>query len=144
GEQEGEEVLDLLAAHRSTAHFLAKKLCRRFVADEAPSGVVTRVATAFRASRGDVPATLRAIFASPEFRDSAGVKMKRPFDFVISALRALNADTDGTGPLQHLAWMGQLPYHWAMPNGYPDRVSAWSSSLLARWNFAASLVAGQV
>jgi uncharacterized protein (DUF1800 family) len=144
GEREGEEMLDLLAAHPSAAHFLAKKLCRRFVADEPAEPLVARVAAEFLRSRGGVPAILRAIFASDEFRSGSGVKMKRPFDFVISALRGLNADTDGAGPLQHLAWMGQLPYHWAMPNGYPDRVTAWSSSLLARWNFAASLVAGQV
>src|SRR5438067_713851 len=108
GEREGEEVLDLLAAHPSTAHFLAKKLCRRFVADEPGESLVAHVAAAFQRTSGDVPAVLRAIFGSREFRSAPGAKMKRPFDFVVSALRALNADTDGAGPLQHLAWMGQL------------------------------------
>src|SRR5207248_8654521 len=83
-------------------------------------------------------------FRTPEFRSGAALKMKRPFDIVISALRALNADTDGAGPLRHLALMGQLPFHWAMPNGYPDRASAWATSMLARWNFATALVAGGI
>ena len=32
--------------------------------------------------------------------------------------------------------MGQLPFKWTMPDGYPDRVEAWTPSLFARWNFA--------
>ena len=71
-------------------------------------------------------------------------KLKRPMDLVLSSLRALNADTDGVGPLRHLGLMGQVPFQWAMPDGYPDSASAWSGSLLARWNFAVALATGGI
>src|SRR5205823_2876499 len=88
GLQEGEEVLDLLARHPSTAHFLATKLCRHFIADDPPPGAVTHVAAAFHASSGDIRATLRVVFQQQEFRTPGkGEKMKRPFDFAVSALR---------------------------------------------------------
>jgi uncharacterized protein (DUF1800 family) len=125
GQQHGERVLEILAGHPSTAHFIARKLCRRFVADE-----------------DAIPSAL--VFRSAEFRSGAGRKLKRPFDFVVSTLRAVNADTDGQGPLPHLHRMGQAPYQWAMPNGYPDRREAWLPSLLGRWNFATALASGQV
>ncbi len=144
GVREGEEVLDRLAAHPATARYVSSKLCRRFVADDPPESLVGEVSQAFSASSGHVAAALRVLFRSREFRGNAAVKMRRPFEFVIAALRGLNADTDGEGPLRHLGWMGQLPFHWAMPNGYPDHAEAWSASLLARWNFAVALVSGGV
>lgn len=144
GVREGEDVLDLLALHPSTAGYLSWKLCRRFVADEPPPALVARVAAEYTRSGGHITPTLRKLFASQEFRSGKGAKMKRPFDLVIASLRALNANTDGKGPLRHLGRMGQLPFQWAMPNGYPDVASAWSSSLLARWNFALALATGGI
>lgn len=144
GRQEGEEVLDLLAHHPATPHYVARRLCRRFVADDPPQAAVEAVAEAYRKSDGSIPACVRALYACEAFRSGSGRKVKRPFDFVVSALRAVNADTDGKGPLHHLAMMGQLPYHWAMPDGYPDAARAWSTSMLARWNFALALVNGRV
>ena len=47
GEGDGEAVLDLLAAHPSTATFIATKLTRRFVADEPPPALVRRAASAW-------------------------------------------------------------------------------------------------
>jgi uncharacterized protein (DUF1800 family) len=146
GQKHGERVLEILADHPSTAHFVARKLCRRFVADQGaiPSALVERLAQTFRQTDGDIRQVLGALFRSAEFRGGAGRKLKRPFDFVVSALRVLNADTDGQGVLPHLHRMGHAPYQWAMPNGYPDRLEAWLPSLLGRWNFAAALASGQV
>lgn len=144
GLQDGEEVLDLLARYPATARFVARRLCRRFIADDPSEASVATVAAAYRQSDGSIPECVRALARCEEFRSGRGRKMKRPFDFVVSALRVLNADTDGKGPLRHLALMGQLPYHWAMPDGYPDAARAWSTSLLARWNFALALVNGRV
>jgi uncharacterized protein (DUF1800 family) len=146
GEKHGERVLDLLTGHPSTAHFIARKLCRRFVADEGHTSValVERLARSFRETDGDIRRVLGVLFRSDEFREGGGRKLKRPFDYVISAVRALNGETDGQGLLPHLHRMGQAPYQWAMPNGYPDRMEAWLPSLLGRWNFAIALTSGQV
>jgi uncharacterized protein (DUF1800 family) len=76
---------------------------------------------------------------------SAPPLLKRPFDYLVSALRITGADTDGGAALQkHLAGMGQPLFQWPMPDGYPDNTAAWTGSLLARWNFAAVLTSGGI
>ncbi len=146
GERHGERILEILADHPATAYFIARKLCRRFVADDPRSiaALAERLAGVFRRTGGDIRQVLSVLLRSEEFRHGGTPKLKRPFDYVISALRALNADTDGSGVLSYLHPMGQPPFQWAMPNGYPDRSEAWLTSLLARWNFALALAAGQV
>src|SRR5207249_3493501 len=76
GEREGEEVLDLLVAHPSTARYVSRKFCRRFIADDPPPSAVAPVAIAFQRSGGDVAETLRALFLTPEFRSGDALKMK--------------------------------------------------------------------
>lgn len=146
GRAEGDlaRIVDLLAVHPSTARFVAAKLCRRFVG-EAPSEVlVSRVSGAFTKSRGDVRVTLRALLFDPELVTSPP-KLKRPFRFLVSALRALGARTDGGPELQaELRAMGQLPFGWPTPDGYPEDERAWASRLLPRWSFASKLFAGAI
>ncbi|MCB9421503.1 MAG: DUF1800 family protein [Ardenticatenaceae bacterium] len=144
GQEEIEAALDLLAAHPSTAVFIAAKLVRRFVVDEPPASLVEQVARTFGETEGNIKATLRTLFLSDEFA-SAPPKLKRPFTFMISALRALNTNLrPNRGNGSWLEWLGQPPLRWATPDGYPDTADAWASNLLPRWNFALSLVHGQV
>ena len=131
GEPEGEKALDLLARHPSTAHFIALKLCRRFVADDPPKALVDRVARRFIRSDGDIRETLREIFRSPEFWDpkTFRAKVKTPFEFVVSALRATGAEVrDPVKIARHLERMGEPLYLCEPPTGYPDRADAWISS----------------
>ena len=151
GERDGDQVLDLLAAHPATARFIAGKLVRRLVADEPPPALVERVAAAYRDTGGDVRAMLRVVFASPEFRApaAAGVKIKKPSEFVASAVRAVGATTDARGALalaRAAAEIGEGFYEAAPPTGYPDRAESWVNpgTLLARMNFALSLAEGRV
>lgn len=144
GQKDGEKVINLLCRHPSTARFIARKLCRRFVADSGPEPLVEELAEVFLKSDGDIRTVLGTLFRSEAFRSGSAVKFKRPFDFTVSALRTLNADTTGDGVLPYLERMGQLPYKWTMPDGYPDRTPAWTSSLLARWNFAVDLARNKV
>jgi uncharacterized protein (DUF1800 family) len=143
----GERVLDLLAAHPSCARFLAAKLCRRFVRDDPPDSLVDRVAATFTATGGDIREVMRTILLSEEFRASAGQKLKRPLEVVASALRTLEARISPEGArtlLSVLEVMGQLPFDWPPPNGYPDVAEAWGSTngLLDRWNLALALGSG--
>jgi uncharacterized protein (DUF1800 family) len=144
GQKDGEQVLDIVAAHPSTARFIARKLCRRFVADRGPERLVARLAEVFTKTGGDIRQTLSELLHSAELRHGKSPKLKRPFDYAVSALRAVNADTNGAGVVPYLEKMGQVPYYWAMPDGYPDRVEAWTSGLLPRWSFALDLVQGKV
>jgi uncharacterized protein (DUF1800 family) len=151
GERDGDQVLDLLAAHPATARFIAGKVVRRFVSDEPPPALVERVAAAYRDTGGDVRAMLRVVFASPEFRApaAAGAKIKKPSEFVASAVRAVGATTDARGAValaRAAAEIGEGFYEAAPPTGYPDRAEAWVNpgTLLARMNFALSLAEGRV
>ena len=140
GEGDLERVIEIVAAHPSTAQFIATKLCVRFIADEPPPAAVDAVTRAFTESRGDIKTTLRTLFGTPEFHASTGAKFKRPFHFVVSALRATNAQTDADrGLLSYLEKMGQVPFRYPTPDGYPARAQHWHSTLLWRWKFAIAL-----
>jgi uncharacterized protein (DUF1800 family) len=151
GQDDGERVIEVLTQHPSTARFVATKLVRRFVSDTPPPQLVDRVAAAYAASGGDIPAMLRVIFASPEFRgggDASLTKIKKPFEFVTSAVRALGGRVDAQGGLalaRASAEIGEPLYLAQPPTGYADRAEVWVSSgaLLARMNFALALASGQ-
>jgi uncharacterized protein (DUF1800 family) len=140
GEQELDQVLQLVTRHPSTAQHIATKLCRRFIADEPPANAVKAVASEFARTTGDIRATLRALFGAEEFRNERGTKFKRPFQFVVSALRATEARTDaGLEVVDYLVRMGQVPFGYPTPDGYPEQAAPWLGTLLWRWNFAVAL-----
>jgi uncharacterized protein (DUF1800 family) len=149
GVEDGEQVLDLVAAHPSTARHLATKLAIRFVADEPPADLVDRLAGEFAASGGDLRRMLAALVAAPEFwaREARAAKIKSPFEVAVSALRALGAEV--TNPLPTLEWitaMGQPLYACQAPTGFPDRAEHWvnTGALLSRMNFGLELASGRV
>lgn len=146
GIKDGEQVLDILAAHPNTAKHLASKLCRRFIADDPPAAVVERVAQTYLSTGGDIKSMLRVIFASDEFLN-APPKFKRPFEYMISLARAFDVDNNGMlrpVVLQQLKAMGHLPFDWVTPNGYSDYSAEWMDNLLLRWNLAIQMVYGTV
>jgi uncharacterized protein (DUF1800 family) len=149
GMEDGEAVLDLLAAHPSTARHLAAQLAVRFVSDDPPPALVDRLAATFRARGGDVAETLRTLFASPELwaPEARRAKVKSPFELAASALRAVGAEvTDPHPVVERVAAMGQPLYACDPPTGYPDRAGAWlgTGALLARGDFALDLAAGRL
>ncbi|GHG94033.1 DUF1800 domain-containing protein [Comamonas sp. JC664] len=148
-EADGERVLDLLARHPSTARHVATRLARRFVSDTPPPALVERVAQVFLASKGDLPTVYRALFQAPEFWAEAarGAKVKTPFEFVVSALRATDAEVTVRPRLvQSLAKMGEPLFRAPAPTGFPEVSAPWvnSGSLVARLNFSLELVSGRM
>jgi uncharacterized protein (DUF1800 family) len=138
-------VLGIVALHPSTARHLATKLCRRFISDAPPATAIRATAAAFVGSGGDIRATLRALFATPEFVSARGSKLKRPFEYVVSALRATAARTDAGETLTaYLTQMGHSPFQYPTPEGYADEESPWLGTLLWRWDFAAALAQGRL
>ena len=138
-------MLDLLAAHPSTATFIATKLTRRFVADDPPKALVERAAAKFRSTDGNLREVVRTILTSPEFTSAEAMraKVKTPFEFVASALRATGATVeDGTRARPQSAGLGMPLYMAQPPTGYTDRADAWvnTGALLNRMNFAVALV----
>ncbi|PYV18141.1 MAG: DUF1800 domain-containing protein [Acidobacteria bacterium] len=149
GMRDGEIVLELLAKHPSTARFVSTKLCRRFVSDNPPESLVARSAEIFLKTRGDIRQVLAAIFTSREFYspEAYRAKIKKPFQLVVSALRATGAETIAPPVMiAALRAMGEMPYGCQPPTGYPDTADAWvnTGALLERMNFATRLAAGDL
>ncbi len=146
GVEDGEQVLDILAKHPSTAHFIAAKLVQHFVADAPPSALVERAARTFRKTDGDLREVMRTILTSREFLDESDyrAKVKSPFEYVASALRATNASvTNARSFVGAISNIGEPLYQCQPPTGYDDLSRVWinTGTLVSRLNFAQSLTA---
>ena len=149
GIEDGEEVLDIVSRHPSTARFIALKLARRFVSDAPPQELVDRAAETFRSTDGDIREVVRAIVTSPEFFSASAYrsKVKSPFEVVTSALRALGAQPDATlRTAQLVAVLGEPIYGHQSPNGWPEIGADWmnTGSILNRINFGTMVGANRL
>jgi len=149
GMKDGEQVIDLLVHHPSTAKFISTKLARRFVSDNPPPALVERMAKTFQSSDGDIRAVLKTMIWSPEFwsRESYRAKIKTPFELVVSAVRALGTDVDTPMPL--VQWVGRIGeplYQCQPPTGYSDKADAWvnTGALLNRLNYSLALAGNKM
>ena len=145
--EDGEVAIKLAAYHPGTARYVALKLCQRLIADDPPESVVQAAADTFYANRKhsrQIALTLRTILLSAEFKDPAnwGKKIKRPFEYAVSAMRAARCDytwryddRDSDQFLSAYAGAGQRLYWWRTPDGYPDQRPAWmgSTTLVMNW-----------
>jgi uncharacterized protein (DUF1800 family) len=149
GEMEGQELLHMLAMRPATAQFISRKLAIRFVSDDPPQALVDRMAKAYLASGGDIPTVLKALFHSPELwaANDYRAKVKTPLEFVVSAVRASNANVENFQPLvNQLRQMGMPLYGCMPPTGYKWDEADWVSTgaLVDRMNFALSLAANRL
>ena len=149
GVEDGEDVLDIVSRSPATAHFIAFKLARRFVADTPSTVLVDHAAQVFLETDGDIRETLRAIITSPEFFSQRAFhsKVKTPFEVVVSAARAMNAPPDSTPrSAQLVAYLGQPIFGHQAPNGWPETGDAWmnTGAILNRINFGMAAAAGRL
>jgi uncharacterized protein (DUF1800 family) len=127
GVDEGEDVLRALALHPKTAHHLATKLARHFVADDPPPALVERLANVYLRDDGDLRAVYRALVESDASWREPLAKFKTPHDFVISAYRLLDYVPDDLRPITaFLSEAGQRPFTPGSPAGWPDTAPSWN------------------
>src|SRR4029078_7654285 len=118
GFNDGLRVIEILAKHPSTARFVSRKLCQRFVSDDPPAALVERVAQVFLKTGGDIREVIRTIVTSAEFNSPAvfRAKVKSPLELVASAIRAVDGDTNGAPALHEwVRRMGEPLYQFAFP-----------------------------
>ncbi len=149
GLNEGLEVLHQLAKHPSTATFICKKMATRFVCDTPSVKLVAAMADVFTKTGGDIKQTMIAMLNSREFwkKEVLRSKIKSPFELVVSAIRATNADLRNANQLNDWCTrMGQKIYSYAAPTGFPDKASFWvnTGSLLNRMNFGLAIAAQRI
>ncbi|MFC5863385.1 DUF1800 domain-containing protein [Acidicapsa dinghuensis] len=144
GMKEGLKLLHMLATSPATAHFISSELAIAFVSDNPPQTLVDRMAKSFESHDGNIAEVLKTLIHSPEFWAPAAyqAKVKTPLEYVVSAVRASNAQVTNPQPL--INWLNQLGmplYACIPPTGYSDKANEWVSTgeLVTRMNFALSL-----
>jgi uncharacterized protein (DUF1800 family) len=141
GQNEGLQVLHILAASPVTARHISQQLAVRFVSDKPSPALVDSMTKTWMKTGGDIREVLRTMFDSPDFwsKDAYRAKIKTPEEFVLSAVRATGGDV--VRPAQDLQALDQLgmPFFGCQtPNGYPWTSTAWvnTGDLLDRINIA--------
>ena len=138
--QAGEIVLQILGAHPSTAAFISRKLIHWLLTETPSQALVDQVAQTYLSTGGDIKAMLRVILSRDNLLANSseiGPKFRRPFHFMVSLLRGMEAEIDSALiPYYLLFTAGHSPFDWHPPNGYPDTVGVWGKSMLPRWNIA--------
>ncbi len=136
GMQEGEKVIDMLIAHPSTARFISTKMLRWLLSSEPTSSQISTITGVYRSTGGDISAMVRAIL-NDAWIAASPARYKRPYHYLVSAMRALSATVTSTDPVnRQLATMGQSLFIWDTPDGYPDTIEYWSGGIAPRWLFA--------
>ena len=149
GENEGIQVLEILAHQPATARFISTELAQRFVSDDPPSSLIAAMSKTFLKTDGDIRAVLETMFRSPEFwaPQAYRARVKTPFEFVVSSLRATQADIADPQPLLGvLNKMGMPLYGMQPPTGYSTKADVWvnSAALLDRMNFGLALATNRL
>jgi uncharacterized protein (DUF1800 family) len=149
GISDGLKVIDILAHRPATAHFISVELAQRFVADNPPPSLVNRMAETFRKTDGDIRQVMRTMLSSPEFWSQGAyrAKVKSPFEMIVSAVRATDADVTSAFLLGNIIQrLGEPLYRKIEPTGYSSANAEWVSSaaLLDRMNFALALAHNRV
>ncbi len=149
GEQDGYDVLALLARHPSTAHYVSGRLARRFVSEEPSERLVERMAERWLETDGDLREVLKLMFLSTDFRlarDDSNPRVKRPLHLIASTLRALDASGDELAErmANELENLGEDPYMARPPTGYPEDSASWAGNgtMLNRINMLANTARG--
>lgn len=120
-------VLDDLAAHPSTARFIATKLARHFAGDEPPESLVAKLENDFLRTGGDLGSLSRTLVEAPETWAAQPVKFRQPFEWLVSVLRLTGIDSlDDRRLPGALRELGQLPWRAPSPAGYDDKAGSWA------------------
>jgi uncharacterized protein (DUF1800 family) len=128
GEGQARAALHDFARHPATAHHIAMKLGRHFVADDPPPALTARLADAFQRGDGDLAVVAQTLVRSPEAWAPAPRKFKTPYEFLISSYRAVGAapaDIREIAPT--LTQMGQKPFSAPSPKGWPEETGDWAA-----------------
>ena len=149
GALDGHDVLRILAEQPRSATFIMKKLWEFFAYPEPEPEILEALTEQFRKEKGEFRPVLKTIFLSRAFysHQSFRTQIKSPVQFLVSALRALDADLPrnqrATAAALHA--LGQELFD-------PPNVSGWlggtawisTGSLMQRYRLADALVKGYV
>jgi uncharacterized protein (DUF1800 family) len=138
GIDEGESILTMLVKHPNTARFISWKMLK-WLLDPAPTEAqINTVASVYLATGGDIKSMVRVIL-NDTWLPAAPMKLKRPYHFMVSALRSTNPIVTTLGQMvNQLTNLGHQLFAWDTPDGYPDKIEYWAGNIVPRWNFAST------
>ena len=128
GEAQARAILADLAANPATARHISTKLARHFAGDDPPAAMVDRLTRAYVASGGDLPTVYRALIDSPEAWAAQPLKFKTPWEWSVSALRAVGqTQIDPQAAIAMLNQLGQPTWKPGSPAGWDDIAASWAA-----------------
>ena len=143
GLAQGIAALKDIAAHPSTARFIARKLVRHFIADEPPKALAAKLEKTFLETRGDLAAVSRTLISADEAWSAPPAKLRSPYEFVMAAARLTSTMPADAGQIMWpLGALGQQLWSPMGPNGFSDTFAALAAPeamktrLEISWNLA--------
>jgi uncharacterized protein (DUF1800 family) len=128
-------VLEDLATHPDTARHIAQKLAVHFVSDAPDPALVEALTNRYKATGGDLLVLSEVLLTHPAANTRPLMKVKPPFEFIVSALRALGIPGETVAAMQvrqlrllvsaPLEKMGQPWQQPRGPDGWAEEASYW-------------------
>jgi len=137
--EQGRAALAMLARHPATAPHIADKLVRHFVSDRPVPALADKLAARFVETNGNLKEVARTLLTAPESWSTADRKLKRPAEWMVTALRAAGAELDITAFMQAQNLLGQPLWRPPAPKGFSDDGAAWIDGLAQRLDVANAL-----
>lgn len=145
GVLEGEQVLDILSTHPSTASFICSKLVTLFVSDQPVNDLQSQCAAEFLASDGNIAAVLQVIFGSQAFAasDNYRSKLKTPLEWVTATIRGFNTSLNPGDVDEAMRLMGMRLFEFPAPTGFSEVAEDWLNSNAVLQRMRLALVASE-
>jgi len=144
GNFNGDDIIDIVVRHPSTASFVCGKLFKYFVHETPTAADIAPLAHVYFGSGYDIRAVVGAILNSPVFYSDAAyhARIKNPTEYVVVALRTLDAPFSAANNslLSATRTMGQELFSPPNVKGWPGG-KTWMNTmtLITRVNFAGAL-----
>jgi uncharacterized protein (DUF1800 family) len=137
GVEQGRAALRDFAAHPATAHHLAEKLARHFIADQPPPELVARMGQVFLDTSGDLKEVAKTMVTAPEAWAVPPAKLKRPSEWVVGIVRAAGiTEVDPRRFTGGQALLGEGLWRPPAPKGFADDEASWIDGVGRRLDIA--------
>jgi uncharacterized protein (DUF1800 family) len=137
--KQGDAALAMLARHPATARHIADKLVRHFISDRPVPALADKLAARFVETDGDLKEVAKTLVTAPESWSAPDRKLKRPAEWMVTALRATGAELDIAAFMQAQNLLGEPLWRPAAPKGFSDDNAAWIDGLAQRLDVANEL-----
>jgi uncharacterized protein (DUF1800 family) len=128
GEQEGIDALTMLANHPATAKHISTKLAKHFISDNPSYSAIQTITNTFINSGGHLPSVMSTIIELDETWQKPLSKIKNPYEFTLSAMRATDVEPPQKKIIGSLEALDYRTFNADSPAGYPDNSESWASS----------------